>query len=321
MPDQGAFHVVVDKTDSEKRLDFFVSSTIPDCSRSLASSLIQDGIIKVNDIVKKPGYKIKPGEVITGYIPCPEEPVFEPEPIQLNIIHEDDHIIVLNKQAGIVVHPAPGHYSGTLVNGLLFHCPDLKHINGELRPGIVHRLDKDTTGVLVVAKNHQSHLQLASLFKDRKIEKRYLAIVYGIMKEDTGSITKPIGRHPSDRKKMSTNSRHPRTAETAWKIKERFEGFTLLEVSIKTGRTHQIRVHCSSIHHPVVGDQVYGGKKAIKGFVQKKEALELIKPMSRQMLHAQSLSFNHPVTGEKMRFKAPLPDDMEELIRGLRMCC
>ncbi len=321
MPDQGAFTFVVDAKDSKKRLDFFISSLITDCSRSLAASLINDGIIRVDSLEKKPGYKLKAGEKVTGYIPSPEQPVFEPEPVDLDILYEDKHIIVLNKQAGLVVHPAPGHYSGTLVNGLLFHCSDLKGIGGELRPGIVHRLDKDTTGVLAAAKNQEAHAGLSSSFKEREVKKKYLAVVYGDFADDNGKIELPIGRHPNDRKKMSTNSRRSRDAETLWEVKERFDGITLLEINIKTGRTHQIRVHCASIHHPVVGDPVYCGKKAAKNFIRDKKVYGFVKPVSRQMLHAQSLAFIHPVTGEKMLFEAPLPEDMETLIDGLRAYC
>jgi 23S rRNA pseudouridine1911/1915/1917 synthase len=216
---------------------------------------------------------------------------------------------VINKEAGLVVHPAPGHYTGTLVNGLLYHCPDLTGVGGEIRPGIVHRLDKDTSGAIVVAKNDTVHNNLSLQFKSKKIKKKYLALVYGEIESDSGTISLPIGRHPIDRKKMSTISRKGRSAETSWRVKERFCGVTFLELSLKTGRTHQIRVHCATINHPIVGDSVYCSRKAVKS---------LIKSIPRQMLHAWCLGFTHPITQKFMSLEAPIPQDMSKVLNELR---
>ncbi len=318
MPDRGAFSIVIDSKDNNQRLDLFVATKIPECSRNYASSLIRDGIIKVDDSIKKPGYRVKVGEEIVGYIPSPEPISLKAEPLEIDIMYEDRDIIIVNKQPGMVVHPAPGNYSGTLVNALLYHCPDLKGISGELRPGIVHRLDKETSGSLVVAKNQNAHIKLSSQFKSREVSKIYLAIVHGAVKEDSGTVKLPIGRHPIDRKKMSTHSRNPRNAETVWSVRERLNGFTLLKLNIKTGRTHQIRVHCAAIHHPVVGDAVYCKRKLGKSLSSSKNVDQFIGSVKRQMLHAWQIGFTHPVTGEYMRFEAPIPDDMTALIMAQR---
>jgi len=318
MPDEGGFTIKTVEADSEKRLDSFIADQIPCCSRKLAASLIRKGLIRVSDSVKKPGYRIRAGDIIEGVIPEPETTSFQPEPVELDILFEDEHIIILNKAPGVVVHPAPGHYTGTIVNGLLYHCPDLEGIGGEIRPGIVHRLDKDTTGVLAVAKNYAAHFHLSAQFKSRNIKKNYLAVVYGDFKEGSGVINLPIGRHPGDRKRMSVHSRKTRGAETHWKIRERFEGITLLELEIKTGRTHQIRVHCTAIQHPIVGDPVYGSRRAAQRIRLLKDRGVLIKNISRQMLHAWRLSIRHPATDQEISFEAPLPEDMAELIRNLK---
>ena len=229
---------------------------------------------------------------------------------------------MVNKQPGLVVHPAPGHFSGTLVNGLLYHCPNLGGIGGELRPGIVHRLDKDTSGTLVVAKNDAAHTNLSRQFKSRKVKKDYLALVHGNMKSPTGSIKLPIGRHPVDRKRMSTVSPRGRSAETEWNIKEQFQGVALLEVHLKTGRTHQIRVHCAAMHHPIVGDRVYGprkpGKTLVRGRPTSDKLLQILKSVDRQMLHAWRLSFHHPHTGKAVTFESRLPEDMAIIIQKIR---
>jgi len=219
---------------------------------------------------------------------------------------------VINKPPGIVVHPAPGHHSGTLVNALLYHCPKLEGIGGEIRPGIVHRLDKDTSGVMVVAKNSAAHQDLALQFKSRRIKKKYLALVYGRMASDSGRVELPIGRHPVERKKMSTHSRKSRLAETTWQVRKRFAQATLLEIHLKTGRTHQIRVHCAAIKHPVVGDSVYGGRKAGKSM-----AYDLLKSVPRQMLHAWQLEFAHPKTQKMRCFEAPIPSDIGDILDKL----
>lgn len=315
MHNQSAFTILVDELDSGKRLDLFITSRISVCSRSIAASLIRKGEIRVQGAAKKPGYRIRAGDEICGLIPPTETALFEPEPVKIDILYEDDYIIVVNKEPGLVVHPAPGHYSGTLVNGLLYHCPELEGVGVELRPGIVHRLDKDTSGVLVVAKNAAAHNNLVRQFKSRKVKKEYLALVHGEMESNSGTISLPIGRHPVDRKKMSTKSRKSRAAETTWRVKERFDRATLVELNLKTGRTHQIRVHCAAVNHPIVGDTVYGGRKAGKKVSSGKD---LLRTVSRQMLHARRLGFAHPKTESTVSFEAPIPQDMEELINALR---
>lgn len=318
MHDKNDFSILVDQQCSGKRLDVTISSAFADHSRAFSANLIKKGTIRVQGKIKKPGYRVKTGDLIQGRIPPPEPISFQPEPIQLDILFEDESLIVLNKQPGLVVHPAPGHHSGTLVNGLLYHCPTLEGIGGKLRPGIVHRLDKDTSGAMIVAKNDSAHQHLSQQFKSRKITKYYRALVYGELKNEKGRISLPIGRHPVDRKKMSTHSRKTRIAETLWKVKERFGGITLLELNLKTGRTHQIRVHCAAIKHPIIGDPVYFGRKARRGFTGDTDISQMISTLSRQMLHAWQIQFVHPVTEENVSFNAPLPDDMQDLIDTLR---
>jgi 23S rRNA pseudouridine1911/1915/1917 synthase len=319
----GAFTIIVEESDAGRRLDTVVAARLSDCSRSLAASLIANQNILVDQQPKKPGYRIKSGDRIEGHIAAPEPVDYKPEPIPLHILYQDRHIIVINKQPGMVVHPAPGHSSGTLVNALLFHCPDLGAIGGEIRPGIVHRLDKDTTGTMVVAKSAEAHEKLAQQFKARKVEKKYLALVYGEVPSETGEIKLPIGRHPVDRKRMSTTTRKGRAAETAWKVRERYPGTTLLELTLKTGRTHQIRVHCTAMGHPIVGDPVYYSRKWLKDINRlysgaSSSMTAQLKAVPRQMLHAWSLGFIHPHSGKGMMFESPIPTDMEKVIEKLR---
>jgi 23S rRNA pseudouridine1911/1915/1917 synthase len=325
MSAKGAFSIRVKPSDEDKRLDVLVASLLPDCTRTFVAGLIVAEHIQVDGQPKKPGYRVKSGQKISGLIPPPVSPVsvkFKPEPIPLDILHEDDHIIVVNKQPGLVVHPAPGHFSGTLVNGLLYHCPDLGGIGGELRPGIVHRLDKETSGTMIVAKNDAAHRHLSRQFKSRQIKKEYLALVHGILKTTTGSIKLPIGRHPVDRKRMSTVSHKGRTAETDWRVKEEFQWFTLLSLNLKTGRTHQIRVHCAALHHPIVGDKVYRPRKLektiAKGRKRSDKLLQVLKSVKRQMLHSWRLSFTHPHSAQTMSLESPLPQDMAGLIDSIR---
>jgi 23S rRNA pseudouridine1911/1915/1917 synthase len=318
----GAFTIIAEEFDSGRRLDTVVASRIPGCSRSLAATLIGSQHILIDQQPKKPSYRIKPGDRIKGHIPAPELANYEPEPIPLHILYQDSHIIVINKSPGIVVHPAPGHSSGTLVNALLFHCPDLGAIGGEIRPGIVHRLDKDTTGTMVVAKNAEAQEELARQFKAREVQKKYLALVYGDMLSEAGEIKLPIGRHPVDRKRMSTTTRKGRAAETAWKVRERLDGITLLELNLKTGRTHQIRVHCTAMGHPIVGDRVYHSGKRLKNINrlysgESSSMTAQLKAVPRQMLHAWRLGFIHPHSGKDMTFEAPIPTDMQTVIEKL----
>jgi len=317
MSPQGEFVIKVGVSDAGQRFDRIVSFYRSECSRSFAATLIQDGHITIQNKIKKPGYRVKPGQTIQGCIPVYEPPSLQPEDIPLNILFEDSHLIVIDKPAGLVVHPAPGNASGTLVNGLLYHCPELGGVNAELRPGIVHRLDKDTTGTMVVAKNRLTLENLSQQFKKREVRKTYLALVYGVLESNSGRISLPIGRHPKDRKKMSTISSRGREAQTVWHVKTRYTAATLLELELKTGRTHQIRVHCTSMHHPIIGDAVY--TYARLGKIKRNESpLEtLLRSARRQMLHARRLCFTHPVEKRFMSFTAPIPEDMQSLMDGL----
>jgi 23S rRNA pseudouridine1911/1915/1917 synthase len=301
------------------RLDVLLASTIDHCSRSFATSLIRQGCITVDASVKKPGYAVKAGETVAGRIDPPAASSFLPENIPLDILYEDADLLVVNKAPGMVVHPAPGHSNATLVNALLYHCPDLAGISGSLRPGIVHRLDKDTSGALVVAKNSRAMHHLAAQFKSRAVRKKYLALVYGLPRDAAGHLDDPIGRHPVDRKKMSITTRTPRSALTRWRVREAFAGVCLLELEIRTGRTHQIRVHCKTMGHPVIGDPVYGNRGDKKRLASRSpESGRAVRSVDRQMLHAWQLAFNHPETGERMTMEAPMPADMAGLIDRFR---
>lgn len=312
MHHRGDFTFLADASNSGIRLDIVVSLHFPDASRSYVAALIRQGHILVCGNNKKPGYKVCQGDEISGTFQVSEDLRFDPEPIPLDILYNDRLIAVVNKPPGLVVHPAPGHYTGTLLNGLLFHFPEIKAYGDKIRAGIVHRLDKDTSGIMVIAKTMKAHETLSMQFKNRTIQKKYTALVHGVVASDSGRITLPIGRHPVDRKKMSTISSKGRSAETLWRVKERFADATLLEVRIKTGRTHQIRAHCAAINHPVIGDPVYGGRR------NRKNISGLFKQAKRQMLHAWQLGLLHPDTKEYMVFEAPIPEDMKALIRGLK---
>jgi 23S rRNA pseudouridine1911/1915/1917 synthase len=310
MPAQREFQLRVQPSDADLRLDIFLGANLPDLSRSAAARLLKSGAIQVDGRRAKPGYRLNGNEIIEGRLPAPTRLVAAPEAISLHILYEDRDIIVLNKSSGLVVHPAPGNPKGTLVNALLFHCGDLCGLDGDIRPGIVHRLDKDTSGILIVAKNGVSQRFLAEQFKARRTRKWYRTIVIGSPKTDRGRCESPIGRHPTDRKRMSIHSRHGREALTLWQVVNRWDHFTELELEIKTGRTHQIRVHCAAMGHPILADEVYG--PAIAGILKSgrwpgpKPAKDLI---SRQLLHAWRLRCEHPVSGATMQFTAPLPED------------
>jgi len=318
MQSKGVFSFTAGQADAGGRLDYVVACRIDSCSRSIVADLIRNKKILVHGKTKKTGYRVKTGDKITGLITSPKPLLCEEESIPINILYEDEHVIVVNKPPGIVVYPAPGHCRSTLVNGLLYYCPQLKGIGEEPRPGIVHRLDKDTSGVLVVAKSADSYKNLAWQFKTRKIKKKYIALVYGKMKSESGAITLPVGRHPVDRKKMSVIGSKGRFAETSWKVKEYFSDATLIELNIKTGRTHQIRVHCAAIKHPVIGDFVYSGRKLRRNFTSKKDVSNKSKYVPRQMLHAWRLEFIHPETRKAILIESPIPQDMAGLIKELR---
>ncbi len=293
-------------TDFNMRLDKFLTEKLPDMSRSHIQKLIRDGNVTVNKKTVKANYKVSLGEIVEIDIPEPECLDIVPENIPLDILYEDDDILVVNKPKGMVVHPAPGHYSGTLVNAIMFHCKEnLSGINGVLRPGIVHRIDMNTTGSLLICKNDKSHRFLAEQLKEHSITRKYHAIVYGNLKEDSGTIASPIGRHPVERKKMSTKAKNGRPAVTHYQVLERFGNFTYIECQLETGRTHQIRVHMSSIGHPILGDDLYGPSKSPY-------------TLYGQTLHAKILGIVHPTTKEYMEFDAPLPTYFLDLLEKLR---
>jgi len=307
----------VDRSQSGQRLDVFLVQNDQSLSRSRIKRAIEDGEVLVNSLTPKPSQRLKEGDLIRLNLQPAKEALALPQEIPLNIIYEDAAIIVVNKEAGMVVHPAPGNYDHTLVNALLFHCRDLSGIGGVLRPGIVHRLDKGTSGLIVAAKSDAAHHNLAAQFKNHEVEKTYLALVWGDIKGDRGEIILPVGRHPGDRKKMSTKSKRGREAITYWKVRERYGVATLLEVEIKTGRTHQIRVHLSDRGYPVVGDAVYGNASKIRSINDAVLKVQF-KALNRQALHAARLSFTHPESGEKVVFEAAMPEDMAGLCAQLR---
>lgn len=285
------------------RLDVAMADFLDDMTRSYCGKLVEQGVVTVNNKpVTKSGYKLSCGDEVAVTIPDPQPIEAQPEDIPLDIVYEDDDMLVVNKPRGMVVHPAPGNQTGTLVNALLHHCRDgLSMINGEMRPGIVHRIDKDTTGLLLVAKSNAAHLGLSQQIKDHSLTRHYVALVHSNVKEDTGTIKTMIGRHPIDRKKMSINCRSGRDAVTHFDVLKRYNGYTLVRCKLETGRTHQIRVHMSSRGNPVVGDKLYGVKK---------ERFTL----DGQLLHAATVGFIHPVTGEYMEFTRDIPQDFKHVL-------
>ncbi|MBW2057688.1 MAG: RluA family pseudouridine synthase [Deltaproteobacteria bacterium] len=307
----------VSQEEMGRRLDRFLQQQGLSLSRSRIKQLIEAGLVLVNDRRVKAGTRVKPGDRVACMLPAPRPLEAKPEEIPLDILYEDSDIVVVNKAPGMVVHPAPRVFSGTLVNALLFHCEDLSGINGVLRPGIVHRLDRHTSGVIVAAKNDSAHESLARQFKGRLVEKRYLAVVCGHPSEQEGLITASLGRHPSKRGIFSIHTRKPRDALTRWRVVEVLRYFTVLEIFPRTGRTHQIRVHLSSTGHPILGDPVYCRKRYLRR-IEDPEIRKIAEGVRRQALHASRLRIFHPRSGEPMEFHAPLARDMEELIEALR---
>lgn len=295
--------ILIDEIDSGIRIDQVIPQKLSDISRSYTKKLIKDGKILLNDARVKPSSLINTGDEITVIIDEPSEVGLVAQEIPIDIIYEDDDIIVVNKERGMVVHPSHGHEDGTLVNALLYHCDKMPVIGGEKRPGIVHRIDKDTTGLLVIAKNDNAHIKLSAQLKDKTAGRRYKALVEGVIKEDGGEVFEPIARHRTDRKKMAI-VQGGKIAHSIFKVKERYKNYTLVDVNLMTGRTHQIRVHMAHIKHPVVGDKMYGYKRQRFN-------------LEGQLLHAYELSLDHPKTGKRMTFNAPLPDDFQNILKKL----
>lgn len=293
-----------------ERLDKFLCAIFQNSpsvqSRSFLQKLIKDGHVSVNGCQQKSNYRLKAEELVQVEIPDAVETPILPENIPIDILYEDDDLLVVNKPKGMVVHPSAGHYTGTLVNAVMYHCKDaLSGINGEIRPGIVHRIDMDTTGSLIVCKNDRSHTCIAEQIKAHSVDRLYRGIICGTVKEDEGTIDAPIGRHPIDRKKMAINEKNGKTAITHYKVLERFERYTYLEFRLETGRTHQIRVHMASIGHPLLGDVLYSsGKSPYR--------------LTGQTLHAMSIGFIHPQSGEHLKITAPLPEYFEKILKDLR---
>lgn len=299
-------YLFVVQENQQMRLDKYLSEQFPEQTRSYLQKLIKDNLVLVNGKSVKTGYQLSAGEEISVELPEPKELNVEPQKMDLDIVYEDEDVILINKPKGMVVHPAPGHTTDTLVNGLLYHCKDqLSGINGVARPGIVHRIDRDTTGILIVCKNDTAHQSIAKQLKEHSITRRYRALVHGNLKEDKGTVEGPIGRHPVDRKKMAINERNGKPAVTHYEVVERFGNYTYIECALETGRTHQIRVHMASIGHPLVGDEVYGPVKCPFN-------------LQGQCLHAMVFGFVHPRSGEYLEFSAELPEYFQELLEKLR---
>ena len=296
---------LVPEEQEDVRIDRYLAESCESLSRSYIQKLLKNGEVLVDGKAVKASYRVCPGDQVLVDIPEAVQPEIQAQDMELDILYEDSDVILVNKPKGMVVHPAAGHLNDTLVNGLMAHCRDqLSGINGVMRPGIVHRIDMDTTGVLIACKNDFAHNQIAAQLKEHSITRKYLAVVHGVIKEDEGTVDAPIGRHPLERKKMSVNEKNGRHAVTHYRVLRRFSGYTYIECQLETGRTHQIPVHMASIGHPLVGDEVYGPRKC---------------PFSLQgqTLHAAVLGFIHPRTGEYLEFWAPLPEYFEKLLKKL----
>ena len=288
-----------------ERADVFLSRSVPELTRSAAQRLLEQGAVLLDGRAVKKNDRLSPGAELSLTLPDPEPVDARPQDIPLDVIYEDGDVIVVNKPVGLVVHPAPGHPDGTLVNALLYHCgTSLSGINGQLRPGIVHRIDRDTSGLIIAAKHDRAHLALAAQLQDHTLARTYEAVAVGSLREDGGTVSAPIGRHPVDRKRMAVDPKNGREAVTHWSVLARYPGYTHVECRLETGRTHQIRVHLASIGHPLLGDTVYGAKKPVPG-------------LAGQCLHARRLRFIHPSTGEPVELECPLPPWFQAVLEKL----
>ena len=289
----------------DQRIDRYLTEMLPEQSRSFFQKLIRDGFVIVNHIIVKVNYRLKTGDVIEIDIPDAVPTEIVPENIPLDILYEDDDLLIVNKPKGMVVHPAVGHSTGTLVNAIMYHCQgNLSGINGEIRPGIVHRIDKDTTGSLIICKNNEAHRNIAEQIKEHSVTRRYVGVVAGTFSEESGTVEGAIGRHPNDRKRMTINEKNGKPAVTHYRVLQTLKGASFMEFELETGRTHQIRVHMASISHPLLGDTVYGNSKNPY-------------KLQGQALHARTIGFIHPTTGEYIEVSAPIPEYMTELVRKL----
>lgn len=306
---------VFERGRSPERLDRFLAACLPEVTRSQLKRLVDEGRVLLDGIPAKAGVRLRGGETLAVAFPPPVPAEAVPEEIPLNVLYEDRHLIVIDKPAGMVVHPAAGHRRGTLVNALLHHCHDLSGIGGELRPGIVHRLDKDTSGVMLATKDDAAHNHLARQFKAHSITRRYVALVHGLVSDERGMVDSPIGRHPTQRKKMSGKALRGRRAVTHWRVLRRFDQdrLTLVELTLETGRTHQIRVHFAEMNLPIVGDPVYGSPKRA-GALADPELRKRVQKLHRQALHARLLGFIHPASDDYMEFESPLPADLTDIL-------
>ncbi len=298
--------ISIDSESAGERLDKILSLALSDYSRSFIQNLFADGLVSCNSKNVSKSFKPKSGDIISFIIPEPKELSLEPQNIPLDIFYEDNDLLVVNKPRGMVVHPAPGNYDSTLVNALLYHCKgNLSGINGVVRPGIVHRIDKDTSGLLLVAKNDSAHVSLSSQISDHSLDREYRAVIHGYLKEPEGTIDAPIGRCPNDRKKMCVTNQNSKNAVTHYKVIEEYKDFSFIALKLETGRTHQIRVHMSYLGHPVAGDYVYGPKNGVSY-------------LNGQCLHAAILGFDHPSTGEHIRLESPLPNYFTDFLGRIK---
>ncbi|MBI3578651.1 MAG: RluA family pseudouridine synthase [Ignavibacteriales bacterium] len=311
--------IVVPPKQSKVRLDVYLTHQVENATRNKVQKAIQDGAVLINGKRVKPSYPIAPNDIIDITFPRPPRPEAKPENIPLDVIYEDDQLLIVNKAAGMVTHPAYGNYTGTLVNALLHHCNKLSKVNTELRPGIVHRLDKETTGLMVIAKNDVAHHVLAKQFSKRTIDREYWAIVWGKFKQPKGTIEANLGRSKKDRKKVAVTA-EGKHAITEYEVLKQFDFLSLVRLKLKTGRTHQIRVHLAHIGHPVFGDPTYGGRSNTWGGLDGKKAQHaqnLLKIIFRQALHAKTIGFIHPKTKEQVKFESDLPEDMKEVLESV----